>query len=88
MKYFCRKECKENRLLIKHNNRTMNFVVLWLRRLVAGLAPRRPGFKPGSVHVGFMVDKVALGQVSLRVLLFSPVSVISRWLHGQITPGG
>jgi hypothetical protein len=24
-----------------------------LRRLVAGFPPRRPGFKPGSVHVGF-----------------------------------
>jgi hypothetical protein len=26
--------------------------VSWLRRLVAGLSPRRPGFDPGSVHVG------------------------------------
>jgi hypothetical protein len=33
-----------------------------LRRLIAGLTPRRPGFDPGSVHVGFVVDKVALGQ--------------------------
>jgi hypothetical protein len=23
----------------------------------------RPGFEPGSGHVGFVVDKVALGQV-------------------------
>jgi hypothetical protein len=37
--------------------------VQWLRRLVAGLSPRRPGFDPGPVHVGFVVDKVALGQV-------------------------
>jgi hypothetical protein len=37
--------------------------VPWLRRLAAGLPPRRPGFDPGSVHVGFVVDKVALGQV-------------------------
>jgi hypothetical protein len=28
----------------------------------------RPGFVPGPVHVGFVVDKVALGQVFLRVL--------------------
>jgi hypothetical protein len=34
-----------------------------LRRLVAGFQPRRPGFEPGSVHVGFVVDKVVLGQV-------------------------
>jgi hypothetical protein len=35
----------------------------WLRRFVASLPPRRPGFDPGLVHVGFVVDKVALGQV-------------------------
>jgi hypothetical protein len=31
--------------------------VPWLRQLVAGLSPRRPGFDPGSVHVGFVPDK-------------------------------
>jgi hypothetical protein len=36
--------------------------VPWLRRLAAGLPTRRPEFDPGSVHVGFVVDKVALGQ--------------------------
>jgi hypothetical protein len=50
--------------------------VPWLRRLVACLPPRRPGFDPGSVHVGFVVDKVALGQVFLRVLRFSPVNFV------------
>ena len=43
--------------------------------------PRRPGFDPGSVHVGFMVDKVALGQVLPRVLRFSPVNFIPPELH-------
>jgi hypothetical protein len=33
--------------------------VPWLRRLVAGLPPRRPGSDPGSVHAGFVVDEVA-----------------------------
>jgi hypothetical protein len=42
-----------------------------LRSLDSDLSPRRPGFAPGSVHVGFVVDKVALGQVFLRVLRFS-----------------
>jgi hypothetical protein len=28
-----------------------------------GFPPRRPGFESGSGHVGFMVDKVALGHV-------------------------
>jgi hypothetical protein len=41
---------------------TDNMAVPWLRSLVAGLSPRRPGFEPGSIHVGF-VDKVALEQV-------------------------
>jgi hypothetical protein len=34
-----------------------------------------------SVIVGFMVDKVALGQVFLRVLRFSPVNFIPPVLH-------
>jgi hypothetical protein len=54
--------------------------VPWLRRLVAGLSPRRPVFAPKSVHVGFVVDKVALGQGFLRVLRFSPVSIVPSWL--------
>jgi hypothetical protein len=33
--------------------------VPWLRHL----SPQRPRFMPKSVNVGFMVDKVALGQV-------------------------
>jgi hypothetical protein len=51
-----------------------NMVVPLLRSLVAGLSPWRPRFAPGSIHVGFVVDKVALGQVFLRVR-FSPVSI-------------
>jgi hypothetical protein len=55
--------------------------VPWLRRLAAGLPLRRPVFDPGLVHVGFVVDKVALGQVFPRVLWFSPVSFIPPVLH-------
>ena len=55
--------------------------VPWLRLLVAGLPPRRPGFDPGPVHVGFVVDKVALGQVLPRVLRFSFVNFIPPVLH-------
>ena len=55
--------------------------VLWLRRLVDGLSLRRPGFDLGSVHVGFVVDKVALWQVFPRVLRFSPVNCIPPVLH-------
>jgi hypothetical protein len=52
----------------------------WLRLLVAGLSPRRPGFALRTVPVGFFMDKVALGQVSLRVFRFSSVSNILPWL--------
>jgi hypothetical protein len=55
--------------------------VPWLRRLVAGLSPRRPGLDPGSVYVRFVVDKVALGQVFPQVLRFSPVNFIPLVLH-------
>jgi hypothetical protein len=49
----------------------MEKAVLWLRRLVASLSHWRSGFAPRSVHVGFVADKVAVGQVFLRVLRFS-----------------
>jgi hypothetical protein len=55
--------------------------VPWLRRLVAGLLSRRPGFDPWSVHVGFMVDKVALGQVFFSSTSVFPVSFIPPVLH-------
>jgi hypothetical protein len=55
--------------------------VPWLRRLVAGLSPRRSLFDPGSVHVGFVMDKVALGQVFLRILRVSPINFIPPVLH-------
>jgi hypothetical protein len=55
------------------NNHVLRYkqAVTLLRRLVADLSPRRPGFTPGSFHVGFVVDKVALGQVSSDFLGFS-----------------
>jgi hypothetical protein len=36
---------------------------------------RRPWFDSGSVHVGFMVEKVALGQVFLPLLRNSLVAI-------------
>jgi hypothetical protein len=45
-------------------NEYLNIIfVPWLRRLVAGLAPRKPGFDPRSVPVRSVVNRVALGQV-------------------------
>jgi hypothetical protein len=46
-----------------------------------------PGFAPGSIHVGLVVNKVALGQVFLRVLRFSPVNIIPPSLSKLILSG-
>jgi hypothetical protein len=40
-------------------------ILEWLRRLVAGLSPRRPGFAPALVRFRFVLDKVIPGQVFL-----------------------
>jgi hypothetical protein len=45
-----------------HINITKGKVVRELRRLFAGFPHRRPEFEPRSVHVMFVVEKVALGQ--------------------------
>ena len=50
--------------------------MLWLRPDVSGLSRRRAVFDPKSVSVRFAVDKVAVSQVSLSVLLVSPVTII------------
>jgi hypothetical protein len=44
---------------------------------VDGLLPWRPGFDPKPVHVGFVVDKVTVGQVFLQY----SVNVITPRLH-------
>jgi hypothetical protein len=40
-----------------------DLAVPWLKRLEFGLSLCRPGFNLRPVLVGFMVDKLALGQV-------------------------
>jgi hypothetical protein len=55
----------------------------WLKQLVAGFPPRRPGFEPGSSHVGFVVDKVALGQVFSEYFGFPCQSSFHRFLHNH-----
>jgi hypothetical protein len=47
-----------------------------LRWLVAGLSLQRHVFDPASCHVSFVADKAAMGQVSLRLTRFFPVSII------------
>jgi hypothetical protein len=52
-----------------------------LRRLIAVSLPRIPGFNPTPVPVEFVMDKVALREVSIRVLPFTPVSIAPPLLH-------
>jgi hypothetical protein len=59
-------------------------VCLRLKRLVAGLTPRRNGFDYWSVHVRFVLDKVALEQTFLPVLLFYLVCIIPPTLHTHL----
>jgi hypothetical protein len=41
-----------------------------------------------AIHVEFMAYKTVVGEVSLRVLQFSPVSIIPPKLHTYISLGG
>jgi hypothetical protein len=45
------------------NKKEMERTVPWLRRLFAGLSQQSPGFVPGIILVGFVVDRMAVGQV-------------------------
>jgi hypothetical protein len=45
------------------------------RLLAASLSPRRPEFDPGSVRVGFVMDKTGLGENSHRELKCCLVSI-------------
>ena len=58
----------------------LNIVRMDYRRL----SPRGPEFDPRSVHMRYVMDKVALGQISVPVLLFSPVSIVPLVLHPHI----
>jgi hypothetical protein len=47
-----------------------------------------PGFNPRTVHVSFVVDKLALGLFYLQILWFSPVSTFCQgaiFIHTSIT---
>ena len=61
-------------------NSGLLWAVPYLRRLVAGLQPRRPGFKRRDVR--FVVDKVALWEVFLRL---SPLLHTRRQPHVALT---
>jgi hypothetical protein len=49
--------------------------------LVAGFPPRRQVFEPGLSHVGFVVDKVAVGQFFSEYFGFPCQFYFHRVLH-------
>jgi hypothetical protein len=49
----------------------------------AGLSSRRLSFDLRPMHVGFMMDKLALYEMFLRLILFSPVSTIPPKLQNH-----
>jgi hypothetical protein len=51
---------------------------------LGGLTPRRSRFDPAPVHVGFIVDKVAEGQVLLQVLRLSHATIIPPPILGNL----
>jgi hypothetical protein len=58
----------------------------WIRWLVSASPYKGPGLVPGSFRVEFVTE--ALGEIYLRVLLFSPVSISTLMLHThlQVSP--
>jgi hypothetical protein len=64
--------------------------VLWKKTMLSKncrgreISPRRPGFDPRSVYLRLVVDKFALENVYLRILLVSPVSIILTVLHTHL----
>jgi hypothetical protein len=62
--------------------------IQWLRQLATVLSPWILGFDPKPVHMGFVVEKMVLGYVFLRVLWFSPITVLPMLrTHLSITSG-
>jgi hypothetical protein len=55
--------------------------VPYLRQLVVGFPQRRPGLESRSRHVGFVADKLALGQVFSEYFGFSCQLSFHRLLH-------
>jgi hypothetical protein len=55
-----------------------NWFVPWLKRLVVGLLPWRPGLDPRPVRL--VADGVALGEDVVRVLGFSAVIIFPQML--------
>jgi hypothetical protein len=57
-----------------------------LTRLVSGFPPRRPEFDTRSSHVGFVVEKTVLRQVSFEYFGFPCQFLFHQMLHTHHLP--
>jgi hypothetical protein len=53
----------------------------WLRKLGAGLPPRRSRLDTKLVHLRFVMDKVAVEHAFLQILRFTPASIIPLLIY-------
>lgn len=58
-----------------------HFANIKFRRPVADVRGRCPRFELRAAHVGFVLDKMALKQIFLLILVLSSVKIISPMLH-------
>jgi hypothetical protein len=82
--------CSVPSILQMHRHQAILYftlVVPQLRRVVASFPPRRPGFDPRSRQVGFVVDKLALGQVFTDYFGFPCQFSFHQLLHTHLSSG-
>ena len=53
----------------------------WIKQLVGSFSPRGNVFDSSQLRVGYVVGKVALGQISIQVLQLARASILPRALH-------
>ena len=57
------------------------YVIVVLKRLFANLLLCRQSFNPMAFHVGFVLDKLEVGQALLPVHRLSPIGIIPPELY-------
>jgi hypothetical protein len=56
----------------------------WIMGVATGLLSWRNGFDSRAVHIGFVVNKVALGQIRLPVIWFYHITIIPPLFHAGL----
>jgi len=69
--------------LISFTTTLQLYLSYWVS-LSCSLSPRRAGFSLRPVHMYFMLDRVAVGQVFLQVLRCTPLSINTPVLHARL----